>query len=603
MSFLKYTSSPPAERAAEPRAPSSLPARRITRLVPPRSWNLLVITVPAAVVLVLGFRHRWVGDDGLIYTRAVRQILAGNGPVHNVGERAETSTGTLWQWLLALCGFVSGQDPAVIAVALGLVLATAGLLLAGHAAQRLHSPGHTHALVPLGLLVVVPVQPVWDYTTSGLETGLSMAWVAGAWSLLVRTSPSSSKPFRVAVLVVIGLGPLVRPDLAVVSVIFLAVAFVLLRTTLREALPLTACAAALPAAYEVFRAGYYGILVPLPGLAKDPGVSSWGRGLYYLANFTEPYRLWMPFGVLLLAALVWALRRITRRGLVPAEHYRRWVLCSAPVVAGLVLGVYAVKVGGDFMHGRFFVLPLLLCALPIWAMPPSRTVAVTGMALACWAAPCLVLWRAPLQTPVHNIWDSHRGYQQATRHPHPISQEIHGNRPVKYTQLVRDAVAEKDREGAQLVITLAYNRRFAMFPLARDRDASVAGSEDFLGHSGVVVPLDGVAVDPLSLGYPLGAHGTRSSTHRAGHEKPVDVSWTIADYTDPGLKLPAWVDERRVAAARKALTCGPLAELQESVRAPLTPGRFWKNLTGAWDRTALRYPHDPLEAERHLCHR
>jgi arabinofuranosyltransferase len=81
----------------------------------------------------------------------------------------------------------------------------------------------------------------------------------------------------------------------------------------------------------------------------------------------------------------------------------------------------------------------------------------------------------------------------------------------------------------------------------------------------------------------------------------LDPAWIVADYTDPGAPLPAGIDPARVAAARHALSCGPLAELQSSVRAPLTPSRFLHNLLGAWTRTGFRYPDDPVAAEHALC--
>jgi arabinofuranosyltransferase len=48
---------------------------------------------------VLGWRQRWIADDGDIVARTVREILAGNGPVFNPGERVESFTSVLWTWL------------------------------------------------------------------------------------------------------------------------------------------------------------------------------------------------------------------------------------------------------------------------------------------------------------------------------------------------------------------------------------------------------------------------------------------------------------------------------------------------------------------------
>ena len=50
----------------------------------------------------------------------------------------------------------------------------------------------------------------------------------------------------------------------------------------------------LPVAYEIFRMGYYGLLVPGTALAKDAAGDKWSQGMIYLANFTQPYALWVP---------------------------------------------------------------------------------------------------------------------------------------------------------------------------------------------------------------------------------------------------------------------------------------------------------------------
>ncbi|WP_245702440.1 TetR/AcrR family transcriptional regulator [Streptomyces aurantiacus] len=66
-------------------------------------------------------------------------------------------------------------------------------------------------------------------------------------------------------------------------------------------------------------------------------------------------------------------------------------------------------------------------------------------------------------------------------------------------------------------------------------------------------------------------------------------------------ELPAGTDPVQVAAARRALRCGGLAELNAAARSRLTTGRFLRNLAGAWERTSFRFPNDPVRAERELC--
>jgi arabinofuranosyltransferase len=117
-------------------------------------WNGLLAPAAAVLIAVPGYLTRWICDDALIFTRIVEQILAGNGPVYSVGERAETSTSVLWQWLLALAGFVSGNtDTSAIPRMLGLALAAGGFALAVAATRRLRPPRADRT----GLLVTLPV--------------------------------------------------------------------------------------------------------------------------------------------------------------------------------------------------------------------------------------------------------------------------------------------------------------------------------------------------------------------------------------------------------------------------------------------------------------
>ena len=54
--------------------------------------RLVLWAVPIVVVVVMAAAKRWTFDDGFIYFRTVDQILAGNGPVFNAGERVESFT-------------------------------------------------------------------------------------------------------------------------------------------------------------------------------------------------------------------------------------------------------------------------------------------------------------------------------------------------------------------------------------------------------------------------------------------------------------------------------------------------------------------------------
>ena len=56
---------------------------------------------------------------------------------------------------------------------------------------------------------------------------------------------------------------------------------------------------ALPVAYQVFRMGFYGSLVPGTAVAKEGGSANLSRGWDYLLDFAEPYWLWFAALVML----------------------------------------------------------------------------------------------------------------------------------------------------------------------------------------------------------------------------------------------------------------------------------------------------------------
>ena len=85
----------------------------------------LSLLVSAAIAGVFafwgGWTRRWMSDDGLIVLRTVRNILAGNGPVFNVGERVEANTSTLWQYLIAAFGWIPGVRLEDVSMWLALI--------------------------------------------------------------------------------------------------------------------------------------------------------------------------------------------------------------------------------------------------------------------------------------------------------------------------------------------------------------------------------------------------------------------------------------------------------------------------------------------------
>ncbi len=172
--------------------------------------------IPALIVAIGGWQHRWLDEDAFINLRIVDQIFAGHGPVFNAGERVEASTSTLWIVVLVIGRAIFGAFTSMewITLFASLIAAVAAFVVAGKAVRRLHA-GEDGLVVPVGLILVASVAVVWDFSTSGLEMGLVWLWIAASWYVLVsvaRTDEINGRQ-RAFFGVLLGLGPLVRPDL------------------------------------------------------------------------------------------------------------------------------------------------------------------------------------------------------------------------------------------------------------------------------------------------------------------------------------------------------------------------------------------------------
>ncbi|HWD04558.1 MAG TPA: hypothetical protein VG674_19120 [Amycolatopsis sp.] len=532
----------------------------------PTTW---VIAATLVVYAYLAWRRRWMSDDGLLVLRTVRQILAGHGPVFNIGERVEASTSPLWTWLLAGLGTIPGPALEWLSVITGLVCAVAGLFFAMDGARRLYGG----PVVPAGALIVCALPPFRDFATSGLETGLAMLWIGLTWWLLVRGKAAKTTAF------VTGLGVLVRPDLAVFSIVAFVALVWLRRPSVRTGIGWLGVGVAVPAAYQIFRMGYYGLLVPNTALAKEAGDALWSRGFAYLLDLIDPYLLWLPLPLLAIAAY---LSRKSR------------ILMLAPVIAAALLALYVVRVGGDFMHGRMLLPALFAVLLPVMAMPVTRRTFALLAAVAVWAVAAAGWLRVPYEN-LHSavgVTDERAYWVWATGTAHPIMATDFLGEPV-----MRVAVAVTQATHAPAVLVYSYGeKRWYSFPTDKPY---VTLAADSMGAISNIVSLDVRIHDGYGLANDIGSHTKLIPGGRPGHSKWLTGSWEIAEVgsgvtaTDGQIHIftPGEID-----AARQALRCPAEQNVLTSTRAPLTFSRFVDNFVGSVSRTGIRFDRDPWRA-------
>jgi arabinofuranosyltransferase len=569
------------------------------RLLVTSHWVPIALTaVPLVLYARAAWGRRWMSDDGFIALRVVRQLVHGNGPLYNTGERVEAATSPLWVYILAVAKMVLPPvDIPWLAVILGLVLAVAGLALAQWGAYRLWRFDKPRFVVPAGAFVVAATPAFWDFATSGLETGLEFAWLGASFfatTLLLRrpsagplAPPEDRRGIPAWTLILIGLGPLVRPDFSLFTIAFLATALVARPPhRRREWIRALAVAFALPVAYEIFRAGYYAELTPNPAFAKEAGTSRWDQGWTYLWDTLSTYWIAIPVALVSLAASPSMYRS--------ARNRATSAVIAAPIIAGLTHGLYTVYVGGDFMHARMMLPAIFAVLMPFSVVAIESFVVFLPLAgVAAWTIVCATTLRPPYdRIDTNGIANERAYYVHAAGHPHPITKEDYTGYWVRGIDYYLNAPPR----------SLLFREGNPPIPLASHVESQQVAVSEIIGIQGWVLDDDVYILDTHGLANVLGGRMEMGPRGRPGHEKSYQGWYIIAQYTPGGWVPPSGEPPPGdIAQARIALRCGDVPKLLDAISDPMSPGRFVKNIFEAFRLHRFRFSGNPYNAAAELC--
>jgi len=318
------------------------PAGRETRA---RFWSVqsLLLLVALLFFLLVILRTAWVCDDAYITFRTVRNFIAGNGMRWNHFERVQSFTHPLWFLLMSAMALVVRDFYAsTLLVSVLLSLATVTLV-----ALRATRP---KALGLLGVALLVSSKSFVDFSTSGLENALShflfvlfLLELVGRWPLRRWSRPDSISPDAFHLAFLSGLMTLNRPDTFLLTLPALAM---VLRPAWksRRTWWLLAKAFTPLLLWELVALVYFGFPFPNTAYAKlgmgIPALSMMGQGLAYFANEL----VFDPLALVILTVATVAPFVMRERRLQPVS------------VGFLFYAFYVVRIGGDFMAGRFFSL-------------------------------------------------------------------------------------------------------------------------------------------------------------------------------------------------------------------------------------------------------
>lgn len=332
-----------------------------------RRQALLILTIFVLLGLSL-LRTAWVCDDAYITFRTADNLTHGFGAVWNPAERVQGYTHPLWLGLFTVTYSVT-REAYYTSLALGAALTIIAVLVLQ---RRIADSPWAFAA---SAVVLLSSKAFIDFSTAGMENALShllvLVYLACVWRC-------RGKEDIAGLTTVASLCVLTRADLALLVGAPLAVAIwrAGVRASWRPALlGLTPILA-----WEAFSVFYYASFVPNTAFAKLNVTmdlpETLQRGWWYMLRTAGADPVTLP--AVLAAAVVTLL----------ADWRRDW-----PLVAGLAASVaYVCWIGGDFMMGRFFSVPLVWSAA---LLAHSRWIAAPRPAMVAASVVVLVGLLAP----------------------------------------------------------------------------------------------------------------------------------------------------------------------------------------------------------------
>ena len=304
-------------------------------------------------------------DDAYISFRYSRNFAEGHGLVFNLDERVEGYTNFLWTFGIGLLVKLTPAGAPALGLWGSVLCFVANLVVVWRIGRDLaesYSPGFVFPLAT-ALLAVQLTYTVFG--TTGLETGCASLMVNLGALFLIRCPADGSGYHHAWAGLFLILATLTRPDHALFYAVGSSVVFAAhvrgvwqaRRDGLRaiwtgglRPMVLYAAPFLIYAIYLVWKIQFYGDILPNTYYAKSASLTYYQQGVIYMAIWHLASQLWIAIPLLGLWLMLPS----------PGDATRRFKGFAVPSV--LLYEIYVMKVGGDFMHGRFYVtlMPLML---------------------------------------------------------------------------------------------------------------------------------------------------------------------------------------------------------------------------------------------------
>lgn len=324
-------------------------------------------------------RNAWVSDDAFITFRSIENFLAGYGMGYNPYVRVQSFTHPLWMLILSFLYFLeqlfapySQNALYYVTIIFSIICSLLAIFLLSTKIAR-----PSILSVTLAVLILSLSSAFVDYSTSGLENPLTHLLLA--LFILVYIAKSQNIFWMAFIAAMITLN---RMD----ALLLVAPALIYAWWSLeqRPVAFFQIVLGFLPVLlWEMFSLFYFGFPFPNTAYAKlNTGISS----ILFIQQGSDYFLNSINWDPLTLFAIVFA-----AVGLY-ANRNRRLIALYMGVVLYLA---YILKIGGDFMSGRFFTAPLYVSVAVISMVVDSRRIMLLGFGIIILLGAFSV--RSPLQ--------------------------------------------------------------------------------------------------------------------------------------------------------------------------------------------------------------
>ncbi len=499
-----------------------------------RRYGGIALVLVCLVLFAVLVRTAWVGEDALISMRTVDNFVNGRGLRWNPDDRVQTFTHPLWVLALSAVYFFTREIYfTVTAVCIVFSIAAVVVLLRGRSAVS--------ALFVLA--AICGSQSLVNFATSGFENPLTNFLLALFAVTFVEHDRQRVPWLRLSLIAAL----CATNRLDTLVIFFPAFVWLVARSWPRVpwkplvlgALPLVAWLA-----FSVF---YFGFAVPNPAPAKVTSFMPLRFYLYYgVRDLVGLFYKDLGSGVVLVIGIACAVGCIVRFARDRSDS--RTARLAALAAGMLLYCLCVIRVGGDFIIGRYWISPLWLsCILAVFHVDRVRQ---------WWLGAGAVRRSVAVLTSIALVFALHRGGERLGSRMFNV--ESPGIlRSIAHASLTSEFTWEITPAG----------RQFRAIGEEARRQHEATGKRAFpvsvIGFAGLAAGPDVILVDILGLGDPLLARlpPTKQDYKTVGHmDRKLPVGYVHARETGSLDRMQP--EMRGYYEKLRLVTSGPLFDVQ-----------------------------------------